>query len=109
MAARCSWVIPVVMSSLMVPSRPSTPSAPYLAPVSSAASSTMRCRAAGSDSSAASVSPVSSRRSYRSWMPAIGGSVYRRQPTLARSPPDAALSGPAEAVPGERAGRASRR
>src|SRR5215211_7198034 len=38
----------------------------------------MRCRAAGSDSSAARATPASSKRSYRSWMPAISGSVHRR-------------------------------
>src|SRR5262245_1194708 len=42
----------------------------------------MRCRAAGSDSSAASVSPVSNRRSWRGSMPAIGGSVHGQRPTV---------------------------
>src|SRR6266511_1656517 len=85
MRARSDGSMPTVMNSVISPSGPSTPRAPYRASVSDIARATIRCRTASSDSSEASVRPACSSASVRS-AGASGKSATKRNGT-GRLPP----------------------
>src|SRR6266536_1928791 len=85
MRARSDGSMPTVMNSVISPSGPSTPRAPYRASVSDIARATIRCRTASRDSSEASVSPACSRASIRS-AGASGKSATKRNGTGRTSP-----------------------